>query len=126
MRTSIQIYVFDDNSVKRFPFSRFTKLWEGDADERVLEYAGKKIKYAEVALMTENRQPVNIIRIGWSLISVDSEGKFDQNEIQELLADALASISIANAAPPKQYSDKYSWTPTKDDIYRLNRLIFKT
>jgi hypothetical protein len=49
MGLGLRIYIInDDDTVRRFPFSRYERLLKGDSKERLLQYAGKKIRFAEL------------------------------------------------------------------------------
>jgi hypothetical protein len=136
MGVGTRVFFFDKDSVRRFPYAKFRRLWEGKTNERLPQYAGKRIKYALVTLGTENRRPIEIINIDFSYVSIDIEGRFDQYEIQEMLMDAMNCldaplkktgrnvIDAASAFAKKRYCDKYLWTPTNDELSEISLLIF--
>ena len=64
MGTGIRIFLInDDGSLKRFPLARFERLFQGHSEECLLEYAGKRVRYALVVVDFVNREPVEIIAI---------------------------------------------------------------
>ena len=79
----IAIWIFfvnDDDSIQRFPLARFERLIERDPNERLPKYAGKRVRYVEVALELEQRKPVGILRILYLILPFDSEGRVDAAE----------------------------------------------
>jgi len=75
MGIGIRLFFFDDNSVNRFSVAKFQRLWNGNVNEKIPQYAGKMIKYAMVIVETENRQPIKIIHWECSYIRIDSKGR---------------------------------------------------
>ena len=51
MGLGLRIFIInDDDTIRRFPFSRYERLLQGDSKERLPQYAGKKIRFAELAV----------------------------------------------------------------------------
>jgi len=68
----LRIFIInDDDAIRRFPFSRYERLLQGDSKERLLQYAGKKIRFAELAVEFYQRRPIKIVgsKRGRGLIS---------------------------------------------------------
>ena len=48
MGLGLRIFIInDDDTIRRFPFSRYERLLQGDSKERLPQYAGKKIRFAD-------------------------------------------------------------------------------
>ena len=47
MGLSIRIFIVeDDDTINRLPLARYERLLKRDSDERLLEYTGKRVRYA--------------------------------------------------------------------------------
>ena len=122
----IKIFVVnDDDSIKRFPASRFEKVIRRDPEVILSHYAGKRVRFIEVALELHQRKPVQILRIQPFVLSFDSEGlvdKSDQEQERRLIAEAIATplikkepnnvIDAQHRFAKKHLDHKYRWTPT--------------
>ncbi len=147
MGIGIRLFFFDDNSVKRFSVAKFQRLWNGNVNEKIPQYAGKMIKYAMVIVETENRRPIKIIHWECSYIRIDSKGRFDHNWIEEMRKNAMDCMdpkllelpdlpefkekntapNIINAAhvfARKKLHNKYRWIPTDTEFSKIIQLIF--
>ncbi len=75
--------VNDDQSMEKLSMARFERLFQRDPDERLLKYAGKRVKYAHVVVELENRKPVGVVMIQYSYLSFDSDGRIDQSSMEK-------------------------------------------
>jgi len=66
------LLVDDDDSIKRFPLTRYERLLRRNPNERLPQYAGKRVRFAEVAVELEERKPVQIIRAVYGILPFDS------------------------------------------------------
>jgi len=138
MGTGIRIFfVRDDGSIKRFPVARFERLMNHDPKECLSEYAGKRVRYALVSLDLEKRKPVEILGIGYHILTLDHEGKIDDAELQRemrLWVDQMPYGTTRRTNPKvvdaehrflqKQYSHKYNWEPTPEIEKAVVKAIF--
>ena len=47
MGLSIRVFIIeDDDTIKRLPLARYERLLKSDPNEQLLEYAGKRVRYA--------------------------------------------------------------------------------
>ena len=75
MGIGLQIFIVnDDNAVKRLALTRYERLMQRDPDISFPQYAGKRVRYAEVAIEFENRKPVEILRMEYFIMHFDSKG----------------------------------------------------
>jgi len=118
-------HVDDDDSIKRFPLTRFEKLIRRDPEVNLSQYACKRVRFIEVALELEQRKPVQILRIQPFVLSFDSEGLLDQAEqekerrmMAELISTPLTKREPGNVIDAqhrfvkKHVDHRYRWTPT--------------
>ena len=53
MGIGIRVFLFsDDNSIKRLPLTIYERLLQRDPNEHLLQYAGKRVRFAEMAPKT--------------------------------------------------------------------------
>ena len=90
-----------------------------------------------MAYEVENRKPVEILRIEYNYLSLDSEGRIDtaQQEKERRLAVDLFSPVLPEEQPGqvidaklrfarKRYDDKYRWTPSRELEAAILNAIF--
>ena len=138
MGVGLRIFlVDDDDSIKRFPLTRFEKLIWRDPDVNLLQYAGKRVRYAEVAIEFENRKPVEILRMEYFIMHFDSKGR-----IEGTVEDDTRSIGV-NLIPPiyfekdpvvidaqhhfakKRFDHQFKWKPAPETEMAILKAIFK-
>jgi hypothetical protein len=138
MGLGIRIFIVEeDDTIKRLPLTRYERLFKRDPDERLLEYAGKRVRYALIVVDLVNRKPIEVVRDEFGFLEFDDEGrlKVSEHEKQERLAfDMLAPllsdqtndriIDARHKFAKKRYSDKYSWTPTDEIVVGIAEAIF--
>ena len=82
MSMSIRVFFFNpDNSIVKIPLTRYDRLYNNDPNESFPEYAGKCIKCAIVCVELENRRPVKIININYTIVSFGLDGRIDQEKL---------------------------------------------
>ena len=138
MGLSIRIFIVeDDDTIKRLPLTRYERLLKRDPDERLLKYAGKRIRFALIVVDLFNRIPIEIIRDEFGFLDFDEGGrlKVGEHEEQESLAfDMLAPllpdqtdarvIDARHKFAKKRYFDKFSWKPTEEIVVGIAEAIF--
>ncbi len=53
----------DDDYLERLALTRYERLMQHDPDISFPQYGGKRVRYVEVAIEFENRNPVEILRM---------------------------------------------------------------
>ncbi len=138
MGTGLRVFlVNDDGSLKRFPVARFERLFQGQPDECLPEYAGKRVRYALISLDLENRKPVEILGIGYHILTFDPEGKIDAAGLQRemrLWVDQMPNGPTIRTNPKivdaehrflqKRYDNTYNWEPTPEIEEAIVKAIF--
>jgi len=125
----IAIWIFfvnDDDSIQRFPLARFERLIDRNPNERLPEYANKRIRYVEVALELEQRKPVGILRILYLILPFDSEGRVDAAEQEkerrlgvEMMSPILMDrnskqvVEARHRFAKRRFDNEYRWKPTQ-------------
>lgn len=138
MGISLRIFlVDDDHSIRRLPLTRYERLIRRDTQERLPEYAGKRVRYAEVAVELAQRKPVGILRMQYFFLLFDSEGRVDaaqQEKERRLAMELLPSFGVGGQSgriiearhhfAKKRYDNEYRWTPTAGIEKAIVRAIF--
>lgn len=135
MGFGIRVYGIDPSGqVRRITVSTFERLYDGAKDKPIPAYAGQRIKIAMLFLRTQNRKPISIRRIEYSIVFFDSKGCIDQDQVREAMHMAANSAEWFGAEPQDvltrlkpslarlKYRDKFSWIPTKEEKQSIERL----
>jgi len=118
----------DNNSLQRLPVARYERLLDGEPGERLLQYAGERVRCAMVSLEVRGRKPQFIIRIDYNFLSFDAEGRIDRSEQEKemrLAAEFMSPIipaifeeecsgKIVDARSQfakKRYKQEFRWLP---------------
>ena len=138
MGISVRIYFLtEDGSLKRFPLSRWERLLRLEHGESLPEYAGKRLKYAEVAVELEDRTPVTILRTVYCILRLDSEGRVDPKDLAKEMSltletpsprlSKLSSSRVVNAEhlfAKKRMDDQYRWRPSPEIERAIMEAVF--
>ena len=101
---------------------------ERDPDERLPEYANKRVRYVEVAVELKQRKAIDVLRILYLILPLDSEGRVDPAEQDkerrlgiEMILPILdrGSKQVVEAGhlfARKRFDNEYRWKPTQADI----------
>ena len=137
----ITVWIFivnDDDSIQRFPLARFERLIERDPNERLPQYAGKRVRYVEAAVELEQRKPVDILRILYLILPLDSEGRIDAAEQEKgrrlgaemmppivMDRDSKQVIEAGYRFAKKRFDNEYRWIPTPEIEAAILKAIFR-
>ena len=138
MGLSIRVFtVEDDDSINRLPLAKYERLLKRSSDERLLKYAGKRVRYALIVVDLVNRRPIEIVRDQFGFLDFDDEGRLKMAEhgkkeslafdmLAHVLSDQTDSrvIDARHKFAKKSYLDKYSWKPTDEIIAAIAKAIF--
>jgi hypothetical protein len=129
--------VNDDDTLKRIPLKRYHKLLRRDPEERFAEYFGNRIRYVLVVLELENRKPVEILRIQYSFLAFDTEGRLrkDERERKTRLSMDMIKPMQSEQEPnhvidaryrfaKEQFDREYRWKPSPEIEAAIFKAIF--
>jgi hypothetical protein len=129
--------VKEDDSLQRLTLKRYNRLIKGHPDEGLMQYAGKRIRYALIVLEMINRKPVEILMTEYSFLTFDSKGRLDASEREKaarLAMDTLEPIlpgkkseriiDAKHKFAKKRFGDRYLWKPAPDIEAAIQRAIF--
>ena len=138
MGLSIRIFIVaDDDAIKRLPLARYERLLKREPDERLLEYAGKRVRYALIVVDLFNRRPIEIVKDEFGFLSFDDEDRLKVSELEKeesLAFDMLAPlfpdqtngrvVDAQHKFARKRYFDKHRWEPTDQIVTAIAGAIF--
>jgi hypothetical protein len=129
--------VKEDDSMERLSLKRYNRLIKGNPDERLLQFAGKRIRYALMVLEMMNRKPVEILMTEYSFLTLDSEGLLDVSEREKsirIVMDMLEPIAseqisgkvidVKHKFAKRRFDDRYLWKPSPEIETAIQRAIF--
>ena len=127
----------DDDTLKRMPMKRYHRLFKRDPEERFLEYAGNRIRYVLVVLELKNRKPVEILKIQYSYLAFDQEGRLREDErdraarlSMEMIIPSLPEqepnhiIDAGYKFAKKRFDREFRWEPSPEIETAIQRAIF--
>lgn len=140
MGVTVWIFIVnDDASIQRFPLTRYERLIERDPNERLPQYANKRVRYILSAVDLVNRVPVEILRAQFSYLSFDSDGLFDRAKLREevkLYIDILPPAPIIRypwdivepkpSLPKECHNENDKWTPTQEIEAAIINAVFES
>lgn len=129
--------VNDDGSLHRLSMAKFERLFQQDLKERMVRYAGRRVKYAHVVVELENRKPVKVVMSQFSYLPFDTEGRIDQASMEKEARLGMEIVEPIDSGPlpenvvdarhhfaRKRFSDRYLWQPDPDIIEAIIEAIF--
>ena len=63
MGISVRVFIFDNDDIKLIPYARYNRLFHGDKNESITEYANQRIRIAVVFIESKNCKPINVLNI---------------------------------------------------------------
>jgi transposase len=138
MGLSLRVFIVeDDDTIKRLPLARYERLLKRDPDERLLEYAGKRIRYALIVVDLVNRRPIEVVRDEFAYLDFDEDGRFKEPEHDKGESSALDMLDFFSLKQQdkrvidarhkfarKRYFDKNRWEPTDEIVAAIAEAIF--
>ena len=129
--------VKEDDSLQRLSLKRYNRLIKGHPDEGLMQFAGKRIRYALIVLEMINRKPIEVLMAEYSFLAFDSKGRLDASEREKaarLAMDTLEPIlpgkkperliDAKHKFAKKRFADRYLWKPTSEIESAIQKAIF--
>jgi hypothetical protein len=129
--------VNEDDSLQRLSLKRYNRLIKGHPDEGLMQFAGKRIRYALIVLEMINRKPIEVLMAEYSFLAFDSKGRLDASEREKaarLAMDTLEPIlpgkkperliDAKHKFAKKRFADRYLWKPTSEIESAIQKAIF--
>ena len=138
MSISLRVFLFNDNdTIERLPLTRYEHLLRKRPEECLPQYAGQRVRFAEVAIELKERKPVQILRVVYGVLPFDSEGRIDaveQEKEMRLFADMMPPVlkdrpssKVVDAKhqfAKKRFDDQFRWEPTPQIEKAILEAIF--
>jgi transposase len=138
MGLSIRIFIVeDDDTINRLPLARYERLLKRDPDERLLEYVGKRVRYALIVVDLVNRRPIEVVRDEYAYLDFDKEGRLKEPEFENEEISAFDMLDFSSSEQQdsrvidarhkfakKRYFDKHRWEPTDEIVAAIAEAIF--
>ena len=127
----------EDGAVRRMAAAKFHRLTIGGSDERLPEYAGKRVRYAAIYLDLVDREPVGIRTMDFGYLLFGKRGKFDQSEWNTAVLMAMNSWLVRKRESATNVSDarrtfakrridhEHHWKPDDQLLQALLRLALR-
>ncbi|NIS67602.1 MAG: hypothetical protein GTO12_01230 [Proteobacteria bacterium] len=128
--------VNDDDSIQRLSLARYERL-RRDPEERLPQYAGRRVRYALVILEMADRKPLEILGIQYSFLDFDPVGRIDPADREKearLAMEMLPPLAKKQKRPhvvdaryrfaKKRFDDEYKWAPTPEIEAAIVEAIF--
>ena len=121
----LRVFLVEAGTLTRVPVGRFVRFDAGDPAARFPEYAGRRLQCAMAYVEMQDRRPVAVRHVDYSVISVDRDGRLDVErrdkqerlavESVELLPDDPVEnvVGIERYIARRQYRRDFTWTPTQ-------------
>lgn len=118
---SVRLFVIDDESkISRMVLAKYRRLLKRDENERILNYAGKRIRFAEAVVEMENKRPVRITRLVYFQRLFDSQGMLDEKELMTNLQH------IFEPSRRVQYERADGAIDARLDVAERNQMVFRS
>ena len=78
MGVSCRMFLLDqDDHLYRLPNTKFALLRQDPEKHRILQFAGQRVRLADVMVELVERQPTQVIQITFGMLIFDEVGRFD-------------------------------------------------
>src|SRR3990172_9474483 len=125
MGLGMRIFIVkDDDSLESLPFGSYNRLIRHDANERLPQYSGKRVKCAVIVVETINRKPIEVLKSQFSYLLFDSDGRLqaerDESEARlamDMLEPVITDedkqvVDARHKFARKRYAREYRWEPS--------------
>jgi hypothetical protein len=131
-----RLFIFEASGTMRHIPQRIAYgLPQGDPP--LPEYAGSRLRYAHVVLTTDNRRPMEIMRIDAGYFSFDKCGNPQRelarggmgalttaSNVKEEKAQTGQVVSVAARIARKKWEQEHRWTPTRAEVNAICDVIW--
>jgi hypothetical protein len=128
----LRVFVMDaDGMPRRLPLASYGPLLEGKLS--VPAWAARPLLCAQVALWSEGRRPVRILRVDYHRYAADGRGRIAHSvqEAARLGLEIMGSRALLAPGAPRgrdrfleRQRAAFSWTPTPDQERAIGDMIY--
>jgi hypothetical protein len=137
MGLGMRIFIVkDDGSLERLAFEKYNRLLQRHANERLLQYANKRVRCAIIVVESKNRTPVEILKSQFAYLSFDYDGRLleegDERQVR-LAMDTLETViadkgrqvvDVRHKFARKRHAREYRWEPPPEIEAAILKAIF--
>jgi hypothetical protein len=135
MGLGMRIFIVkDDGSLERLPFGRYNRLLQRDPNERLFQYAGKRVRCAIIVVESENRKPIEILKSQFAYMQFDSDGMLEMggesetrlamDMVEPLITEKNQQVVDArHKFARKRYAREYRWEPSPEIEAAIRKVI---
>ena len=107
-------FITDDDEILKVPVAKFERMLKGSHEENTERFAGKRIRAAEIAVMIEDRKPVEVLRTIYFYLHFNEKGILD---FDRFLKDGNI---VATAGIPEFFEEN-----TQDNVINAQQAFAK-
>ena len=89
------VYFEDDGTAHKLTQARYKRIMDTAVRESVPTFAGRRVRFMELCVLFEGRQPQQVTHVACSWVAFDNEGRVDEAENERVVQVASAHISQA-------------------------------
>jgi len=134
-------YIKDDDSIVRISWPRYEKLIYRKPGGNFPDFAGEKVRFAQVGVVFENRKPISVCYDNYYILTFDSQGWPDKeihHQERRLMSEVASQpmlhpffrkhepnvIDANNRFAKRRYEYLYKWKPSEKIVAQIGLLIF--
>jgi hypothetical protein len=135
MSISLRFILFAPEGLQRISQRRLSALTDGV--DAMPQYAGKKLKLAQVVVGLADGKVTQIVQVYGTYLDFDQAGKVDEtfrlsaNEAMDMLeacdrfkrSKSSRIVSLVPALRRRKYEREQRWVPSKQDIDLISRTL---
>lgn len=126
----------EDGTVRKIAAAKFHRLTIGGSEERMREYAGKRVRYAAIYLDLIDREPAGIRTMDFGYLLFHKNGRFDPSEWNGTVRTAIDSwlvregasaanvVNARGAFAKRRIEHEHRWKPDENLLQAILRLAF--
>ena len=124
--------VNDDDSISKFPTSRYQRLHDRNSTEALPEFAGRYARFVDVLLKIPPTTSKFFMRVWYTRMFLDENGRWTDEERSGVLRRAMGKMALLGESGgrkaktiPMDDRDLDEWEPTPVQIRELKRLVYE-
>ena len=135
MGLGMRIFIVkDDDSLERLAFEKYNRLLQRDPNERLLQYADKRVRCAVIVVESKNRKPIEILKSQFAYMQFDSDGMLEMggesetrlamDMVEPLITEKNQQVVDAkHKFARKRYAREYRWEPSPEIEAAIRKVI---
>ena len=93
MGIAFRFFIIGENDeLMRISYARYKRLSAGKPRDRMPEFAGRRIRWAQIAVEMEDRKPLRVVWTFFGYLPFDQRGGLDEEQIRKSAALSLETL----------------------------------